>query len=86
MLQIRPPLLASTTKYALQLRRGFRWLRFDAPLEAEYRAYCHSDEYARVLWFSAICLLLWGGYGLLDLWRINAAPLDAGQLLTPPGE
>ena len=79
MLQIRPPLQASTTKYAQQLRRGFRWLRFDAPLEAEYRAYSHSDEYVRVLWFSALCLLLWGGYGLFDLWRIDAARLGAGQ-------
>ncbi|MHA7599106.1 GGDEF domain-containing protein [Alicycliphilus sp. T452] len=72
-------MLASTTKYALQLRRGFRWLRFDAPLEAEYRAYCSSHEYVRVLWFSAICLVLWGGYALLDLWRIDAALLDVRQ-------
>ena len=79
MLQIRPPLLASTTKYALQLRRGFRWLRFDAPLEAEYRAYCGNNEYARVLWFSVVCLVLWGGYALFDIWRIDAAVLDARQ-------
>ncbi|MBS0506366.1 MAG: GGDEF domain-containing protein [Proteobacteria bacterium] len=76
---MRPPLLASSTKYALQLRRGFRWLRFDASLEAEYRAYCNNNEYTRVLWFSAICMLLWGGFALLDFWRIDTAALDAHQ-------
>ncbi|HQQ71670.1 MAG TPA: GGDEF domain-containing protein, partial [Alicycliphilus sp.] len=78
-------MLASTTKYALQLRRGFRWLRFDAPLESEYRAYCGNNEYARVLWFSVVCLVLWGGFALLDFWRIDTAVLDARQqaLLAP---
>ncbi|MBS0467446.1 MAG: GGDEF domain-containing protein [Proteobacteria bacterium] len=70
---MRPPLLASTTRYALQLRQGFRWLRFDAPLEAEYRAYCSGNEYTRVLWFSGLCLLLWAGFAVLDLWVVDAA-------------
>ena len=33
---MQPP--TSTTDYAQQLARGFRWLRFAPPLEAEYRA------------------------------------------------
>ncbi|MBS0390326.1 MAG: GGDEF domain-containing protein [Proteobacteria bacterium] len=80
-----PPLPASSTQYAQQLRQGFRWLRFGPALEAEYRNYCNSNEYGRVLWFCAICLLLWGGYSLFDLWRIDGALLDARQraLLTP---
>ena len=76
---------ASSTQYAQQLRQGFRWLRFSPALEGEYRNYCNSHEHGRVLWFCAICLLLWGGYALFDLWRIDAALLDARQraLLTP---
>lgn len=79
------PLLASSTQYAQQLRQGFRWLRFGPALEAEYRAYCSDNEYRRVLWFAAICLVLWAGYWLFDLWRIDAALLDARQraLLVP---
>ena len=79
MFQIRPPLLASTTKYALQLRQGFRWLRFDAPLEAEYRVYCSGNEYTRVLWFSGLCLLLWAGFAVLDLWVVDAAGRPAAE-------
>lgn len=80
MLQIRPPLLASTTKYALQLRQGFGWLRFDAPLEAEYRAYCGgSGEYRRVLWFSGLSLLLWLAFALFGLWSVDAAGRPPAQ-------
>ncbi|WP_287965848.1 diguanylate cyclase [Diaphorobacter sp.] len=76
---MQPPLPASSTQYAQQLRQGFRWLRFGAALEAEYRAYCGRNEHRRVLWFSAICLVMWGGYSLFDLWRIDAALLDVRQ-------
>ncbi|MBS0292402.1 MAG: GGDEF domain-containing protein [Proteobacteria bacterium] len=76
---MQPPLPASSTQYAQQLRQGFRWLRFGPALEAEYRSYCNSNECGRVLWFCVICLLLWGGYSLFDLWRIDAASLDAPQ-------
>lgn len=79
MLHTSAPLSASNTQYAQQLRQGFRWLRFAAPLEAEYRAYGRRNEYPLVLWFSVICLALWGGYGLFDLWRIDAMALNAAQ-------
>ena len=76
---MQPHLPASSTQYAQQLRQGFRWLRFGTALEAEYRAYCGRNEHRRVLWFSAICLVVWGGYSLFDLWRIDAALLDVRQ-------
>lgn len=76
---MQPHLPASSTQYAQQLRQGFRWLRFTPSLEAEYRDYCNSNEFGRVLWFCAICLLLWGSYSLLDLWRVDAALLNARQ-------
>lgn len=79
------PLPASSTQYAQQLRQGFRWLRFSPALEAEYRGYCNSHEHGRILWFCVICLVLWGGYALFDLWRIDATLLDVRQraLLAP---
>ena len=72
-------MLASTTQYAQQLRLGFRWLRFAAPLEAEYLAYSNSNEDARVLGIGIICLLAWGGFALFDLWSIDGAALNPLQ-------
>ncbi|WP_367066408.1 GGDEF domain-containing protein [Oryzisolibacter sp. LB2S] len=74
-----PSLPASSTRYAQQLREGFRWLRFGPELEAEYSAYSSSNEHRRVAWFSALCLLVWGGYALVDLWRLDAVGFQAGQ-------
>ena len=76
---MQPHLPASSTQYAQQLRQGFRWLRFGTALEVEYRAYCGRNEHRPGLWFSAICLVVWGGYSLFDLWRIDAALLDVRQ-------
>lgn len=79
MIQMQQPLQASTTQYAQQLRQGFWWLRFAAPLEAEYRAYNNGNEYTRVLGFGLICLLVWGGFSVADLWRVDEAALSPLQ-------
>lgn len=74
---MQPP--TSTTDYAQQLARGFRWLRFAPPLEAEYRAQRDASLRARVLSIGVLGLVVWCGYWVLDQLRI--APLAVGAAL-----
>jgi hypothetical protein len=72
---MQPP--TSTTDYAQQLARGFRWLRFAPPLEAEYRAQRDASLRARVLSIGVLGLVVWCGYWVLDQLRI--APSRSGR-------
>lgn len=66
-----PP--SPNTAYAQQLARGFRGLRFEGELEAEYAAQTDASLRRRVLWISLLGLCVWCGYWVLDLLKI--APL-----------
>ncbi|WP_275629164.1 GGDEF domain-containing protein [Pseudomonas sp. 273] len=58
--------------YAEQLARGFRRLRFDAPLEGEYRAYLLEDNFALKCSALGFAVLAWLALAAIDLLLIPA--------------
>lgn len=53
--------------YAEQLARGFRRLRFDAPVEGEYRAYLLEDNFALKCSALGFAVLAWLALAAIDL-------------------
>lgn len=56
--------------YAQQLRRGFRTLRFDAPLEQEYLHYLHKVQARYQCVGSLLALAIWSVFTLIDMLRL----------------
>lgn len=56
--------------YANQLRRGFRNLRFDTPLEQEYLHYQHKAHARYQRMGSLLALAIWLFFALLDWLRV----------------
>jgi len=58
-------------RYAQQLRRGFRWLRFDPAIEVEYRRKLIETERLPAAICAGAGALVWFAFSLLDLHRIT---------------
>jgi diguanylate cyclase (GGDEF)-like protein len=58
-------------RYARQLRRGFRWLRFESAIEAEYRRKLIETERLPAAICAGMGALVWFAFTLLDLHRIT---------------
>lgn len=77
--QIAPGQVAATghpgpdQHYLAQLTRGFRGLRFVAPLEAEYRASLANDQRRAALACAAMAVVIWLGFAIADIYRVGAA-------------
>ncbi len=61
--------------FSLQLRSGFRWLRFEDGLEREYRAFMMARQRRAAQIFSLLGLSVWVVFAFLDVWRIAALDL-----------
>jgi len=59
--------------HAAQIRRGFRWLRFEAPLEEEFRSYYWRLYLTRTRWVLLIGALIFGVFAAKD---VQALPAD----------
>lgn len=70
---------AAMTAYARQLAQGFRRLRFEPALEAEYQQDVGASLQARVRWAALLALAVWLGFSLFDLWRIAPDALTPAQ-------
>ena len=62
-------------RYARQLRRGFRGLRFEPAVEAEYRRALVETERVPAAICAAVGGCVWFAFALLDLQRISALGL-----------
>ena len=58
-------------RYAQQLRRGFRWLRFEPEIEAEYRRKLIETERLPAAICAGAGALVWFAFSLLDLHRLT---------------
>lgn len=58
-------------RYAQQLRRGFRWLRFEPQIEAEYRRKLIETERLPAAICAGVGALVWFAFSLLDLHRLT---------------
>jgi diguanylate cyclase (GGDEF)-like protein len=72
------------TPYRAQLERGFRWLRFAAPLEQEFRASHLADVHSRVLICVALVASMAGVFVASALDPVGALP-EGGRLLIAGG-
>ncbi len=62
-------------RYARQLRRGFRQLRFEPEIEAEYRRKLIETERSPAAICAAVGACVWFAFALLDLHRLSALGL-----------
>ena len=58
--------------YAIQLARGFGLLRFEQPLEAEFRQFNFLQNRRLRLWCLNFCIALWVIFGIADFLLIEA--------------
>lgn len=58
-------------RHAEQLRKGFRWLRFEPGLEAEYRKVLLTESLHPALLINVTALILWSGFAAFDFIRLD---------------
>lgn len=71
----------AASPHARQLRKGFRWLRFEPALEAEFRSELARDMDRRLRVVSLLVLAIWAGFAMADALRVRPELLDPRQLV-----
>ncbi|MBN8505340.1 MAG: GGDEF domain-containing protein [Burkholderiales bacterium] len=71
----------AASPHARQLRQGFRWLRFEPALEAEFRAELTRDLERRLRVIAWLSLTIWAGFAMADALRVRPELLDPRQLV-----
>lgn len=61
--------------YANQLAKGFRRLRFDQPLEADYRQFSLLQNFRLRLWYLYFAIAIWSIFGIADLLTVQSGEL-----------
>lgn len=69
----------AASPHARQLRKGFRWLRFEPALEAEFQAQLARDFEARLRVVSLLVLVIWAGFAMADTMRVQPDLLEPAQ-------
>lgn len=69
----------AASPHARQLRKGFRWLRFEPALEAEFRAELARDFEIRLRVIALLVLAIWAGFAITDAMRVRPEQLDPSQ-------
>ena len=74
MVNIDPDLLsnASPSPYRSALEKGYRWLRFDGPLEAEFQAFYTEGHLVRVRLAAYLVIVLFFAFVIIDLATLPA--------------
>jgi len=75
MLHIDPALLGCTRQspYRHALQVGYRWLRFERPLEREFQRFYGAAHLSRVRWAGYVAIALFLAFVLIDFTTVPAA-------------
>lgn len=66
-----PAIPAASQAYSRQLSHGFRRLRFDAPLEAQYAEAVRQEQFRPAVICGIAALLVWAGFAASDFIRLD---------------
>lgn len=69
MIALRP--LPEESRYARQLQRGFRKLRFEPDLEREYIRHLRADQWRPAIACGLLALVVWMGFAVADVVRLK---------------
>jgi diguanylate cyclase (GGDEF)-like protein len=62
---------AANNVFSAQYKKGFRWLHFDAPLEATYRSVTLEEKRLPAIVCNYVGLLIWIAFAIFDIYRLG---------------